>query len=544
MSIIVTEINDLENITDEYIIYNHNLIKNKIEDALNNVKEYIINNKLLIVGGMAIDLALKLKGSNLYNELYQIPDFDIISPKNIEHANNIGQILCNNNFENISIIPAIHHTTVRVQLLGYTVFDSTYVPEYIYNKIPSIEYKEFKFVDPNFQKLNQYLSLSFLFKITGPSYNILYRFKKDIERFNLIDNYYKLTNELNINEAKYNKYNNVFKFNINNIKFTDIRILNKNNINNYKIASNNKDIFNKINKESVSYNINSNIILHGILAYQLIYKEFNNLYSKLIKIINIKENDLKIINDYYKFVIIKDEYIINKDTNILSFNYNNELELIFINNDNTIDKIYENLKNYYKLDKLKKYNNILDLKPSYGEFIIDGEHNIKIYDLYGDLLSINLIYIHEIDKLIPISSFTYNLMYFLTNYYLEEDNNKKNIYLYYYLSLKYIIQIITFIKNNYSEEFNKTYNFNNSCFNYSINTLGKENYPDNYYYYIENFKNLVYNNQNLDILPSKNYIGFPNCDLKNIFDEKKSQYYNKYQEEVKYTNESHIIKNA
>lgn len=102
-----------DDITDEFILYSHNFLQEKIKLALSVIKEYIINHNLLIVGGTAIDYALKLKNDTLYNDLYQIPDFDIISPNNIEHANNIGKILCEMKYDNISIVPAIHHTTVE-----------------------------------------------------------------------------------------------------------------------------------------------------------------------------------------------------------------------------------------------------------------------------------------------------------------------------------------------------------------------------------------------------------------------------------------------
>jgi hypothetical protein len=539
-----TEIKDLTNITDEYILFKHNKIKLQIEDALRIVKEYIIKNKLLIVGGMAIDLALQMKNTRLYNPLYEIPDYDIISPNNIEHANNIGKILCNNKFENISIIPAIHHTTVRVQLLGYTVFDSTYVPEYIYNKIPNIKYKEFKFVDPNFQKINQYLSLSFLFKITGPSYNILNRFAKDIERFNLIDQYYNLADKINLDKIKLtNSTSSKFSININNIKISNIQILEKEKgiIFNEQLNNNNAiHIFKLLNKKDISYNINSNIILHGIFAYNVIYNEFELLYSKLIDVINFQPNDLKLINEYYKYIIIKNKIEIDKSDNII-FNYNNLLELCFINTNNSIDKYINILKHNYSINNIKKLDNILDFKPKYIEFIAD-DHNVKIYDLYGDLVGINLIYIQNIHKFIPISTFTYNLMYFLTNYYFEENEEIKKINLYYYISLKYLIKIIMFINENYKDELSKCYNFTNSCFNFSINSNGIDNFSDNYEYFIQNFKNIVEFNKNLNQLPPKNYIGFPNCNIKNNFELLHSPYYNNFQQEIIETNYSKIIK--
>ena len=43
----------------EYIIFKKHIFKSQLEKALSIVKEYIIDKKLIITGGMAIDLALK-----------------------------------------------------------------------------------------------------------------------------------------------------------------------------------------------------------------------------------------------------------------------------------------------------------------------------------------------------------------------------------------------------------------------------------------------------------------------------------------------------
>lgn len=534
---IVTKIDNLDEITDEYILYNHNFIKHKIEYALNLVKEYIIKNKLLIVGGTAIDYALKLKNDTLYNDLYQVPDFDIMSPNNVEHANNIGQILCNNKFENISIIPAIHHTTVRVQLLGFTVFDSTYIPQYLYDKLPYLEYKEYKFIDPNFQKINQYLSLSFLFKITGPSYNILNRFKKDVERFDMLDNYYDLFNNNQFDKITYNRFN----FDINNINIYEleiIKLLNSNDKGYEKKVYNNLDNLDKeILNPNNSYNIKSNLVMHGIMAYDIIYTEFNKVYTKLSNIINFSNDDIKYINELYKSIYIKNEVIYDKT---IIFQIPENFKICFINNDNTMDLLIEKLKKNYNISNIKKLDNILDLIPKYLECKINNIH-LEIYDLFGDLISSNLLYNIELNKYIPITSYNYNLVYFLSLYYLEENLEKKSIYLQYYLSLRSIIKIIQYIYYNYTTEYEKSNDFIKSIFNYSINTSGIANYPDNYYNYIENFKNLVKKNKNLTNLPPKNYIGFPDCDINNIFNIKNSTYYNEKQSEVKYTNYANIL---
>ena len=65
--------------------YENIIIKNDkfTEDtviALGLVKKYIMHNKLIIVGGMAIDLSLRLKGSKLYEDDV-LPDYDFYSPQ-------------------------------------------------------------------------------------------------------------------------------------------------------------------------------------------------------------------------------------------------------------------------------------------------------------------------------------------------------------------------------------------------------------------------------------------------------------------------------
>lgn len=479
-------------ITDEFILYSHNYLQEKIKTALNIIKEYIITNNLLIVGGTAIDYALKLQNDTLYNDLYQVPDFDIISPNNIEHANNIGKLLCEMKYENISIVPAIHHTTVRVQLLGFTLFDSTFVPEDIYNKIPYLEYQEFKFVDPNFQKINQYLSLSLLYKITGPSYNILNRFKKDVQRLDLLNKYYILLHSEYSNLAVKDIKNRLITFNfpINIYNLEYINILNtESNIN--KKFLNILDIPKKyLNKyqiySNILFNINSNFIFNGILAYNLIYVEFDRIYSKLYNILPLTKQDKEFLSCSYNNISLKLGYTINDQNLLFDIYENTEICLINSSNKNSknsINSIIDKLQEYYTISKIKNMSNILDLKPKYLECNLNNNYNttynnttynLKIYDLYGDLLGVNLIYIHKLNIYLPISTYTYNLMYFLTNYYLESDRTQKTLYWNYYISLYSMINIIQYMYYKYPEDYTKSEEFINSCFNFSINTLGEK----------------------------------------------------------------------
>lgn len=547
------EINILEqNVNDEYIIFQHNVLKNDLVSGLEIVKNYIIDNDLMVVGGMAIDLSLRIKNDNLYDEEYSIPDYDIISPDNVNHANKVGAILCDNKLKNISIIPAIHKTTVRVQMSGYTLFDATFVPNYIYDKIPHMLYKKIKFIDPIFQKIDQFISLSFLFDVTGAQYNVQHRLVKDDERKDLLGEYYNLKYKDDIPDLEQSEaLNRLEKINLkndnvnlsldifNNIEIKKIVIKENNNVlyNKSDVTSNLVYKYfddNKINFDDIYYSIDCDITHHGSNAYNLIYYAYiemiNNLKSNNI----ISKDDLSYIKKIDNNIEIKPKIIINK--NNISFSHYKEMPFIIINNNNNIDLVINNIKKVYNVSDIKKKENLAHKIPNHVSCNIkidSNNYDLQIFDLYGRMLSTNIINIGT--NIFNISNYNYLLSYFLFNYYYSVDEDSKILYKFYYLSLLNIIKCSKYIVEKYNNVIVK-YNINVSWCKYSINTLGFENKSENYYYFIKNFNYLVVNNKNLNDLPPKNYIGYPNCDITKIFDDKNSPYYNKFENDISETN--------
>lgn len=559
-----TEINILDNnINDEFIIFNHNFLKTKLEIALNLVKEYIIDNELMIVGGMAIDLALRIENDNLYDDKYQIPDFDIIDPDNVLHANNIGTILCNSNLTNISIIPALHKTTVRVQMSGYTLFDSTYIPNYIYKKIPFIHYKNIKFIHPIYQKIDQFMSLSFLFDLTGIQYNIQHRLIKDKKRKELLNTYYNLTSNIDISSClKKNTLEHclegvdyfciqpIIKDLKKSIINLSLSVLNNITINKIKIQNKDQIIFDKINikqhelynfiqnnniyNDNIFYTIDCDITYHGVIAYDLIYNAYSEMLISFKSSTLLNNDDNKYINEMQKNINIIPAITI-KD-NILSVEHYDNMPLVFINNNNKIPNILNDIKKEYKVDNIKNYENIAHKIPNYtsGKISINEKnYEIEFFDLYGRLPSTNILKIDA--HIFNIANYNYILSYFLFNYYYHDTDEKKQLYKSYYLSLLNIIKISEYLYDLHYKEIDLL-NINTSWFKYSINTLGFNNISENYYYHIKNFNYIVVNNKNLNDLPPKNYIGYPDCIIKKEFNNETSPFYNKFKKEIKETN--------
>ena len=175
----------------EYTIYKNDIMINDLNRALEVVVKFIKKRKLILVGGMAIDYALRLKGSQLYAD-ESVPDYDFLSTDFIKDSRDLGEELCKMGLENISIINAMHINTIKVRVSYVTVADITYNPPFIFNSIPTLNYQGMRFIHPNYQKIDMHLSLSHPLNYP-PLENIYFRAKKDMCRYQLLDEHYPMT---------------------------------------------------------------------------------------------------------------------------------------------------------------------------------------------------------------------------------------------------------------------------------------------------------------------------------------------------------------
>jgi hypothetical protein len=175
------------------IRFRHNPQNEMLLKALEHVRHSIVQNKNILVGGMAVDSALRLKGSKLYDD-NEIPDFDYYSPKNADDAYQLGSELCELGYPNVDVITAIHTTTMKVRVDGNVVADITYMPPKVFERIPTLEYKGMLIVHPWMVMLDQFRSLSTPYE-NPPNEVIFERWRKDVTRFNLLHRVYTLGDE-------------------------------------------------------------------------------------------------------------------------------------------------------------------------------------------------------------------------------------------------------------------------------------------------------------------------------------------------------------
>lgn len=448
--------------------FNHTII----EKALEITAEYVAQHKLILTGGTAIDMALRSKGSSIYDE-NALPDYDIISENNLNHAAALAEILCKDGIKDISVINAIHITTVRVRCKNITLLDATYLPENIIKKIPYLDIGKFRIIHPNYQKIDQRLSLSNLMNDTGISLNIFNRLDKDHKRNKILRDYFKINNDLAMEHTHISESNqlipNKFKIFTKRIKLS------------LDLLKHDPNYLNKIDANCFIYT--GNICISGFLAYAIYYYEY------------IKHN--KPIND-----TIDPNVIITK--NSIEFDLPKEATISLLNcSDNPIETL--ELITGIKKNKFKKYNPIANIKPITVKCSTTS-YPIEISDTYGSRISAFIL------ENMCVASTDYILMQFLRDRIYADTEQLRAINSLYYDSLL----TMSIDRQNYDIQ------SNNQIWFPSINCYGYDILPE---YKAFTFQKILNPEESKDFKPKNSYLRVPDCKTKTEFDPLASHYF-------------------
>lgn len=154
-------------------------------------KNFIADRGLICYGGTALDYAARLSGSKIYDDSkLDLPDLDFYSLDPVKDARDLADILYSQGFLEARMIRAVHVGTFRVDSGGnHFVADVSYCP--IIAELKTMKYENFLVVDPIYQRIDMHSSMSFPYD-GSPQEVIFNRWKKDIERFNIIAALYPL----------------------------------------------------------------------------------------------------------------------------------------------------------------------------------------------------------------------------------------------------------------------------------------------------------------------------------------------------------------
>lgn len=456
----------------ELLLYQLDHNKDTIEKALEITANYVSKYKLILTGGTAIDMALRSKGSSIYDE-NALPDYDIISEDNLKHATALAEILCNEGIRDINVINAIHITTVRVRIKNVTLLDSTYIPNNLMKQIPYLDIGKFRIIHPNYQKIDQRLSLATLMADTGASLNIFNRMTKDLKRNQILRDYFDIDTgapllkdveeycqeACGIIPADIKIYTNRVKFPLALLKM-------------------NPDHMERIDKNCFVYT--GAICITEFFAYALFYHEYTKSNKPLEGTIN---PNVKLTNEFIEFDLPK------------------EANLTFLNcNDKAIDTL-KKLSGAKDKD-IKKYNELANLKPitvvaSYNKY------SIEVTDSYGKRFSAI-----ELNGMV-VASADYILMEFLRDRVYGETLQLKAICSLYYDSL--LKMVLERQENSDDKIWFPTIN----CYGYTL-------IPE---YKAFAMEKIMDPEKVKDYKPKSSYLQVPRCMTKSNFDRSKSHFF-------------------
>ena len=239
----------------------------KFNAVIKEIKNFIRENNLIVYGGRAHHELIKRKNSNDYiYEPHEMSDYEFYSPRPIHDIVALGVYLDKKGFEGSRISQAMHDETFKLHYESFNFCDVSYMPKYIFDKLPHIKHDGMRFVTPKFYFID-------VLRTINDPITSNWRLEKTIKRSIKLFKYYPLS----FDESK--------------IGFVGLE----------RFDSEHKEITDIIRKNLISGN-NQNLMMIGYYAYY---------YFKSIAENNTKQN-LQI--PYYE---------------VLSFDYENDVKYIY-----------------------------------------------------------------------------------------------------------------------------------------------------------------------------------------------------------------------
>jgi len=147
------------------------------------VHDFIVAKQLIITGGLVIDFALRLKGEKIYED-FAVPDYDFFSADNAHDACELFEILRSSGLTDISLLPGIHPSTIKIFVYKDCIADITFAYKSLFEdmKKSALIYNNMMFRNPLIQYVDMHRALSYPYE-NEPRETINNRWVKDFERF-------------------------------------------------------------------------------------------------------------------------------------------------------------------------------------------------------------------------------------------------------------------------------------------------------------------------------------------------------------------------
>lgn len=125
------------------------------------LEDFIRKKKCVCYGGTAINNILP-KHAQFYNRDFEVPDYDMYTPRALEYAKELADIYLKSGFKEVEAKSGVHHGTFKVFVNFIPIADITYMNPKIFKAISkdSVKINNILYAPPDFLRMGMYLELS------------------------------------------------------------------------------------------------------------------------------------------------------------------------------------------------------------------------------------------------------------------------------------------------------------------------------------------------------------------------------------------------
>lgn len=187
IDVIADNIDMLVKEADKVVKTNYEPTIDEFKSVVKAIKEFIKSKDRIVYGGSALNTLIKHKNpkDGIYDD-FKKADYEFYSPEPIKDLKDLCDSLHAKKFKDIQGVQAQHGDSYKVFSNFEDVSDISYVPTYIYNKMPTIKIDGIRYIHPKF------MYVDFLRMYTDPLMSFRILKDKAFPRGMLLLKYYPL----------------------------------------------------------------------------------------------------------------------------------------------------------------------------------------------------------------------------------------------------------------------------------------------------------------------------------------------------------------
>lgn len=309
----------IDNIIDKIEEKQLKTVYKEFNNVINIISSFVVRKKLILYGGLVINLALPKK-YRFYKD-YTINDYDCFSKNPMRDSFELAKIIKKHNYKFIKIKKAKHDGTLKIYVYGKQIFDITMMSPVQYNKLLKYVSKpenKLKYYKEKYKTIPiEYMKQNLYFELARPEQSG-WRWEKIYKRLNLLIKFYpSKKSKIVIKKCLCIKpqYNEVTKLLLKHIKENKYPLIDSYPLRLYK----KDDCCYRLSKSSQYVTILSNTYTK---TRDDIIKILKSKLSKKDYKISVNHNDVDLYNIYASYSIKIIDNKTNEEFNIIKIIYN------------------------------------------------------------------------------------------------------------------------------------------------------------------------------------------------------------------------------